>query len=453
MAFSGRSNWVSGSLWNGEYFIPLTSSILLGTGLSASSTADGKMTITNTGQSFDPSASYITLGPTGSLANERTLAAGPGIFITDYGAGNNVAISASLLAGPNITINQVSNSYAISASFSALAVTGTWFEGTPSPRLRTTASVAIGSGTGFAQDFGSNIFFYVSGSRAGTTGISVFGGDVLVSGAVDIRSSAVITGTLNVSNIISASVGMSTPWFTGSLVNLQNGQSYLLAGSGITTATASNGQVTIATTGLAPSNAQYLVLATDATLTAERVITLGNGLSASDGGANGNWTLSTTQWLESATAPRLRTTASIAIGAGAVFAQDKGTNVVFYVSGTLATSASSAILPSTTISGTVTSFGGWIDVPTIVTGPYTILPDDSTIACSGASSYTITLPTVAEFGRYYFIKDVRGNASTANIIISCSNGVIDGASTWNMAVNYESVRVQYFGAPTHWGIT
>jgi hypothetical protein len=54
--------------------------------------------------------------------------------------------------------------------------------------------------------------------------------------------------------------------------------------------------ITIASTASAgaPANAQYLCLATNATLTAERVFVPSTGLSAVDGGANGNYTLSCT---------------------------------------------------------------------------------------------------------------------------------------------------------------
>jgi hypothetical protein len=44
-------------------------------------------------------------------------------------------------------------------------------------------------------------------------------------------------------------------------------------------------------TGFAPSNAQFVVMALDATLTNERVLTAGNGLTLADGGAGGNATL------------------------------------------------------------------------------------------------------------------------------------------------------------------
>jgi hypothetical protein len=43
--------------------------------------------------------------------------------------------------------------------------------------------------------------------------------------------------------------------------------------------------------GAAPVNATYLVVSLNGTLTAERVLVAGNGLTSTDGGANGNFTL------------------------------------------------------------------------------------------------------------------------------------------------------------------
>jgi hypothetical protein len=54
------------------------------------------------------------------------------------------------------------------------------------------------------------------------------------------------------------------------------------------------GRITAAANGSgsgSPTNAQYVTLALDGTLTQERVLTMGNGLFAIDGGANGNITL------------------------------------------------------------------------------------------------------------------------------------------------------------------
>ena len=59
-------------------------------------------------------------------------------------------------------------------------------------------------------------------------------------------------------------------------------------GSGTVTVTTGGGG------GGAPTDAQYVVLAIDGDLSAERVLTAGTGISLTDGGANGNITVAAT---------------------------------------------------------------------------------------------------------------------------------------------------------------
>lgn len=61
----------------------------------------------------------------------------------------------------------------------------------------------------------------------------------------------------------------------------------------VTDTTQAVGVVTISTGGGggAPTNASYLVLGTNATLTNERVLTAGTGITLTDGGAGGNLTI------------------------------------------------------------------------------------------------------------------------------------------------------------------
>lgn len=74
---------------------------------------------------------------------------------------------------------------------------------------------------------GSDVTFFVSGSRDGT-GRSVFGGDIVSSGSLSVNGVALFSSGLS-----------------GSLTTLANGTSYLIAGSNITITTGSNGSVTI----------------------------------------------------------------------------------------------------------------------------------------------------------------------------------------------------------------
>jgi len=96
-------------------------------------------------------------------------------------------------------------------------------------RAKTTGSISIDSDNQFADDLGSDIYFYVSGT-VGNIGNSakksVFGGDVFTTGS------------------ITAVGGIS-----GSITRLSDGSPYLIAGSNITISSASSGAITIASTG------------------------------------------------------------------------------------------------------------------------------------------------------------------------------------------------------------
>lgn len=98
-----------------------TSLIVAGTNITVVTGAAGNITISSTAAATggEVSASYVVLSATSSLANERVLTAGPGIALTDGGAGGVLGVSASLLAGPNIAIAQVGNSYAISGTITS----------------------------------------------------------------------------------------------------------------------------------------------------------------------------------------------------------------------------------------------------------------------------------------------------------------------------------------------
>ena len=97
--------------------------------------------------------------------------------------------------------------------------------------------------------------------------------------------------SLQVTGTLSATAGLS-----GSLTNLADGTSYLIAGSNVTIVTGSNGAVTISSTatgggGSGDPNASYVVLSSTGSLANERVLTAGEGISVTDSGAGGNVTI------------------------------------------------------------------------------------------------------------------------------------------------------------------
>ena len=142
-------------------------------------------------------------------------------------------------------------------------------------------------------DPGSDVFLFISGSSAAKT---VFGGDVVISGSLT-------------SSIVSASQ------ITGSLQNITTGVPYLVGGTNITLATSSIGQITITSTAGSSGgdvSASYVVLSATSSLANERILTAGNGIRLTDGGAGSSITISEAIWTEQ-TSTFTSTTSSIGI--------------------------------------------------------------------------------------------------------------------------------------------
>jgi len=148
-------------------------------------------------------------------------------------AGNNIGIVSG--ANGSVTISNIAPRFY------------QWSELSPSPSLNTTASISIAGALGSSYNVtnvGSDVFFFVSGSITGSgsnSKKSVFGGDVSVSGSLEMFGDV-----LEVSGTIVATEGIS-----GSLTRLSDGTSYLIAGNNIGISSASNGSVTISTTATA----------------------------------------------------------------------------------------------------------------------------------------------------------------------------------------------------------
>jgi hypothetical protein len=86
----------------------------------------------------------------------------------------------------------------LTTSFSTSSLTvvsGNWTEGSPSPRLKTTASVAVH--TSFAEEMGADVFFFVSGTIASGSASSrnaIFGGTLITSGNLGFRNPGIPPG-------------------------------------------------------------------------------------------------------------------------------------------------------------------------------------------------------------------------------------------------------------------
>lgn len=263
------------------------------------------------GGGTDQNASYVVMGLTASLANERALTAGPGVVINDYGAGGAVGVSASLLAGPNITINQVGSAYAISAStvtpgeLSASYVV-----------LAATSSLAnervLSAGPGIAiNDYGAGGAVGLSASLLAGPNITlnIVGGSYAISGTgfADVSASYVVfAATSSLPNERALAAGPGIAITDGGAGGNLTVSASLLAGTNITINQVGNSYAISSSGGSGGSgdpDASYLVLAATSSLANERVLTAGPGITFVDNGAGSSL-------IVSASAPRYQSVAA-----------------------------------------------------------------------------------------------------------------------------------------------
>ena len=137
---------------------------------------------------------------------------------------------------------------------------------TPGTGISTTDA---GAGGAFTVAIDNSIVATLTGSQ--------FSGNIGITGSLGVESNAIFRSGLS-----------------GSLTKLPDGTSYLREGSNIRIVSGSDGSVIIsalATGGDGDAAAQYLVLSATGSLSAERVLTAGTGISTTDAGAGGAFTI------------------------------------------------------------------------------------------------------------------------------------------------------------------
>jgi hypothetical protein len=152
-------------------------------------------------------------------------------------------------------------------------------------RGNTDSLFIVGNGSGTTNERRDDIFLVNSGSVL-VGSASLASDTFFYVGTKGEANTALFAGNVHVSGTLKSTLGLS-----GSLTRLVNDTSYLVAGSNVTIVTASSGQVTISAPNLAPSNLAFLTVGNDTTLTQERSIAVGTGLTATDTGGQGSYTL------------------------------------------------------------------------------------------------------------------------------------------------------------------
>ena len=194
--------------------------------------------------------------------------------------------------GIDITFNGNSNPAEIAVQLDGTTL-GT--DGSGNITVNRTAN-ALTDGIGikdFTFDGSSAGQVIIDNSIVATLTGSQFSGDVGITGSLEVEKNSILRGYTKLSGITHALN------FSGSLTKLIDGTSYLREGNQIDIVTQSNGGVLIsyvpdggnAGGGNSDKRAEYLVLSPTGSLVNERVMTLGRGLTSTDAGAGGNYTL------------------------------------------------------------------------------------------------------------------------------------------------------------------
>lgn len=116
------------------------------------------------------------------------------------------------------------------------------------------------------------------------------------------------------------------------------------------------------------------------------------------------------------------------------------------------TSPSVNLTGTMNVSGNLSVGGGVKYNPTFVTSSRTLVTSEYIVGVSASATMTLTLPSSPLNGQAFVVKDVVGNAQTNNIIVSSSGPQINGASIYTISASYGSVEIVYFANPSMWGV-
>lgn len=371
-------------------------------------------------------------------------------------------------------------------------VTGSTFSQLSGSLQRTSEGVSYLVGLGSVSIItGSNGQIFISGSGAGAGGSSG-GGDpgaqyLTLVATASLSNERVFTPgtgflatdggaggnyTVGINNNVVATISGSTfSRLSGSLQRTSAGLSYLVSSAGITITSGTNGQIIIAG---APESAQYLTLATNASLTAERTLVASTGLRATDGGANSNYTLTVNDGI-------------VATLTGAIFTgvvRHSSTNipvasdVYVFFSGSSGLTGSNANRRTTLFGGDIMLSGTvqqnrpasapkthfWQYTSQSVTTSSTVLTAFSFVIPSGSVSVdalvtatTANVSDAASFRKLSLFKNQVGAYSQIGTVGGTSAGetASAGASSWGIALDNSgnSVRLRLTGSATTitWG--
>ena len=283
-----------------------------------------------------------------------------------------------MVAGSNVSIVSQSNGQI------RISSADSFFNSPLAGFMSATGSTALAGNLGASyksSDVGSDTFFFVSGTvgskNSAIRGIATFGGDVVISGA------------------------LSVPSLSSSLTNLQDGSSYLVAGSSITIVSQSNGQVLISSTAGSGDASTFFNSPASGFLTTTGSTSFAGGLGTSHK------------------------------------TSDIGADTSFFVSGSVGSKGSivrgTAVLGGdTVISGSCVALKGLSgSLTTLIDGnPYLIAGANVTLSTGSSGAVTIT----ASAGASLDVVSGSTTISTVDSINVSQLGVVQNLGTGNIAI-------------------
>jgi hypothetical protein len=216
-------------------------------------------------------ASYVVLGTNASLSAERALVISTGLSSTDAGANGNLTIALATHAASFIGSGTVALARGgLAADISTTGGAGFVLKQTSAGAAVTVAAIA-------ATDLPTHNHV-ASNITSGTLALAIGGlaADISTTGGSRNFLKQTSAGSaVSVSALAATELGTSGSPGTDTFLRGDLTWQTLSGGGG----------------GGAPTDASYLVIATNTNLSQERAIVIGTGLSSTDGGANGNLTI------------------------------------------------------------------------------------------------------------------------------------------------------------------